>query len=92
MMTKKDVMSAVEIKKQVYLLYKESYKLNTDYLESFRVNLKLRKAHNEEVGYYPGLSAVELQFKKISPATLQTRTRRLRQISRPEKYNHHECL
>ena len=60
---KQDVMAAVEIDKQLYMFYQAPYQSNVDYLEAFKANLIVNKAHNGSLGYHLVLSAVALQEK-----------------------------
>ena len=43
---KQDVMATAKTEKQVYLFYQAAYQSNVDYLEAFKVNLKLNEAYN----------------------------------------------
>ena len=54
-------MTAVENYKQVYMFYQSPYQSNADYLESFKVDIKVSKAHNGAVGYHIVLSLIALQ-------------------------------
>ena len=61
---KQDIMTAVENYKQVYMFYQSPYQSNADYLESFKVDIKVSKAHNGAVGYHLILADISLQYKQ----------------------------
>ena len=57
---KQYVMAAAETNKHVYMFYQEPYHSNAEYLEAFKVHLKVSEAHNGSVGYHPELVAISL--------------------------------
>ena len=54
-------MAAVETDKRVYIFYQAPYQSSVDYLEVFKGNFKVSKAHNGAVGYHIVLSLIALQ-------------------------------
>ena len=58
---KKDIISAVETNKQLYLFDQNPYQSNENYLEHFKAHIKVSRSHNVAVGYYSGSAAVALQ-------------------------------